>query len=188
MMLMFPAAIVAIEDDDDRAFMERVYLDYQTLMYRVAYNVMKEHFGAEDIISSACEKLCKKILLLRTFDSCKLQSYVVFTCRNTALNLLKSRDRQNARLFYDMDMVSETVASEGDVSDNILREAEISELTEGLDQLSVKERDILQMKYLLQKTDGEIASVYGIKEDSVRYYLTLARRRLAKIMKEKEQL
>ena len=187
-MLMFPAAIMAIEDDDDRAFMERVYLEHRVLMYRVAYNVIRDHFSAEDIINSTCEKLCKKISLLRTLDSCKLQSYVVFTCRNTALNLLKSRNRQNARLFYDLDLVSETVAAEGDVADTILRKAEIEDLTDGLNQLSAKERDVLQMKYLLQKTDRDIAAVCGIKEGSVRSYLTLARRHLAEIMIGKELL
>ncbi|MEG0126053.1 MAG: RNA polymerase sigma factor [Clostridia bacterium] len=186
-MLMLPAAIMVIEDDDDRAFMERVYLDHRTLMYRIAYNVMRDHFSADDIINTACERLCNKIHFLRTLNSCKLQAYVISTCKNTALNMLKCRNRQNARLFYDMDVVSETVASEGDISDHILREGEITDLSEALNELLVKERDILQMKYLMQKTDGEIASVYGIKEGSVRYYLTLARRHLAEIMKRREQ-
>lgn len=185
-MLMLPAMIMAMGDESDRAFMERVYLDYRRLMYRIAYHILRDHFITEDVINSACEALCKKVSLLRSFDSCKLQAYVVFTCRNTALNELKARQRRDARLFYDIDFVSETVSSGDDVSEHLIREAEISELAEALNQLAPKERDILQQKYLMQKTDGEIASFYGIQEGSVRYYLTLARRHLAEIMKGKE--
>lgn len=185
-MIVFPVAIMAIEDDDDRAFMERVYLDYRKLMYHVAFGIMRDHYSTEDIINSSCENLCKKISLLRSFDTCKLKAYVVFTCRNTALNALKFRNRQNARLFYDLDLVSETVTSDDDVAEHILREAEIADLTDGLNQLLPKERDILQLRYLLQKNDQEIAAIYGIKQGSVRYYLTLARRHLALILKGKE--
>jgi RNA polymerase sigma factor (sigma-70 family) len=103
-----------------------------------------------------------------------------------ALNALKLRNRQNARMFYDLEMISETVASGDDVAEHILREAEIADLTDGLNQLEPKERDILQMRYLLQKSDQEIATIYGIKPGSVRCYLTLARRHLALILKGKE--
>ncbi len=185
-MMMFPAAIMAIESDDDRAFMERVYLDYRKLMYHVAYGILREHYSTEDVINSSCEALCNKISLLRSFDTCKLKAYVVLTCRNTALNALKLKNRQNARLFCDFDIVSETVAGDEDASEHILRDAEIAELTDGLNRLEPKERDILQLRYLMQKSDNEIAALYGIKSGSVRYYLTLARRHLALILKGTE--
>jgi hypothetical protein len=50
---MFPAAIMTIEDDDDRAFMERVYLDYRNLMYHIACGILRDHYGAEDVINAS---------------------------------------------------------------------------------------------------------------------------------------
>jgi RNA polymerase sigma factor (sigma-70 family) len=185
-MTMSPVAVTIIRNDNDRAFMERVYLEHWRLMYRVAYRIVRDRSYTEDIVTASFEALCGKIYLLRSLSSCKLRSYIVSTCRNTALNALKSRNRRDARLFYDMDIATETVASDTDVAEQALRDAEAAELTEAMEQLLPKERDLLQEKYLLQKTDAEIAANYGIRGGSVRYYLTIARRHLAAIMKEKE--
>lgn len=185
---MIPVAILAINNEDDRSFMERIYLDYRRLMYSIAYQILRDHFSTEDVINTTCEALCKKIPLLRSFDKAKLQAYIVFSCKNRALNALKARKRRNARLFYDIDALDNTISSNDTVIDHLIREAEIAELVDALNQLASKERDILQQKYLLQKSDVEIASIYGIKPDSVRYYLTLARRHLGEVMKRNESV
>lgn len=187
-MMMFPVAIMMIEDEDERAFMERVYMEHRQLMYRAAYAVLRDYFSAEDAIGTSCVALCKKISLLRSLDPCKLRAYVVLTCKNTALNALKAKNRQSDRLFYDMDIVGETVASCEDVVEHALRRAEIEELTAALKQLKHKERDILQQKYLMGENDREIAATYGMTEGNVRYYLIQARKHLLLVMKGDEKL
>ena len=51
-------------------------------------------------------------------------------------------------------------------------------------QLPDKYRDLLNYKYLLELTDAEIAELIGIKKDSVRQYLTRARRAVYALYQE----
>ena len=53
-------------------------------------------------------------------------------------------------------------------------------------QLDPKSRQLLDMKYSLEKSDGEIAVELGIQPASVRMALTRARGRLKAIIKETE--
>ena len=55
-------------------------------------------------------------------------------------------------------------------------------------KLPEKDCTILRMKYFDLLTDKEIASYLEIKTDSVRYYLTLARRRLKSVLSEMKYL
>lgn len=39
---MIPICILAIEDEDDRAFMENLYMSYQRLMYSTIRNIVRD--------------------------------------------------------------------------------------------------------------------------------------------------
>jgi RNA polymerase sigma-70 factor (ECF subfamily) len=63
-MIAFPNAILLIQDDSDRAFMERLYLNYSKLMYAVAMKRLSNPQDAEDAVHEAILRLMKKISLL----------------------------------------------------------------------------------------------------------------------------
>lgn len=48
-MLIFPTAIMMMEDEDDRAFMEKLYLDHRYLLFKIAYDIVKDYQVAEDL-------------------------------------------------------------------------------------------------------------------------------------------
>ena len=54
-MIIFPLSITQIENDDDRAFMEELFLTYRRLFYKVALDSVK-FSDVDDVINSACEK------------------------------------------------------------------------------------------------------------------------------------
>ena len=49
-MMFIPVAILSIGNEDDRAFMVRLYVDYRWLMYKVALSVVREPQLAEDMV------------------------------------------------------------------------------------------------------------------------------------------
>ena len=61
---MLPLILTTIENSDDRALMEELYLQYHQLMYAQALRILNNSDAAED----AVEALIKKIPLLRTME------------------------------------------------------------------------------------------------------------------------
>ena len=55
MMFFIPPAILAIEDEDDRSFMENLYRSYYRLMYHEIFTVTSDPWLAEDIPHSQNE-------------------------------------------------------------------------------------------------------------------------------------
>ena len=53
-MLVMPLVIQAIEDDDDRQFMERLYYDHSRLMYATAWKYSAYKIEVEDVVSDSC--------------------------------------------------------------------------------------------------------------------------------------
>ena len=77
---MIPICILAIEDEDDRAFMENLYMSYQRLMYSTIKRIVRDDWAAEDVMQSALVKLIDKIPLLKSRTDVQRISYVV-TCQ-----------------------------------------------------------------------------------------------------------
>ena len=71
--------------------------------------------------------------------------------------------------------------------DVVLRNAEIESLIAGLKRLPERDRWLLEMKYFRRMRDAEIARQLEIRENSVRMYLTKARRKLGELIAEDEQ-
>ena len=102
---MIPFAILAIEDSDDRDFMEHLYTNYQRLMYSEIRKIISDHLATEDLLHSVIVKLIDKISLLRSLTKAKLINYIITTCRNTALNYLRDT-KKSTEYSYDDKTVS----------------------------------------------------------------------------------
>lgn len=83
--------------------------------------------------------------------------------------------------------VFDNVASESEVDDTILQNAEMDVLREALSRLPENERLLLTMKYVDESSDKEIAAILHIGQDSVRMYLSRARKHLLALFKEVEE-
>jgi len=184
--MTFPIAILAIENDDDRAFMESLYIEHRQIMYKKAYSMLRNQQDAEDVINTACIALINNLSRLRGFDSCTLRAYIVSTIRNTAINSINKRNRINARSVPDADVELERATPDNLAPDSrIIQQAELEALKQALSSLPEKEMTLLQMKYVAEIPDEEIAKELGIKRASIRSYLTNARRHVREILKEK---
>ncbi|MEN6327569.1 MAG: sigma-70 family RNA polymerase sigma factor [Syntrophomonas sp.] len=175
--------IAAMEGDDDKAFMLNLYQDYYGLVRKIIYNITRDANHAEDLISDTFVKLIEKISLIRTLDSCKTAAYVVYTSRSVAINFIKHRDVQKKHAYYGEEMdLAEKIPGLEDPEDRIIHQEEIAELGNAILKLPEKQKDLLYFKYILEMNDREIVEIFRIALDSVRQYLTKARREAKKLM------
>ena len=185
-MIIIPVAILSIGNEDDRAFMVRLYVDYRWLMYKVALSVVREPQLAEDMVSQTLCEMIDNLEKIRAVDCCKLRGYIVSFVRNVSVDFVRKRDRQGKYFFLTGEEAE--VAAEDSVDENLIRMAEIDARKRGLARLSENDRLLLTMKYFDGLSDEEIAARLGVAKASVRTYLMRARNRLCQRLKEDELL
>lgn len=183
-MLTFPAAIMLMDDDDDRVFMEKLYVEHRYLLFKVAYDIVKDAQTAEDMVSEACISLIANIDTLRKLNICKVKAYIVTTVRNASLDCVRKRSSQSRKSFLTDEEHNLNVPGQEQVDDDLIRRAEITAIRFALKKMRDPDRELLQMKYFDLMSDAEIAQKLHIQSDSVRYYLTKARRNLRRILEE----
>ena len=116
---MLPMILAALENDEDRALMEELYLRHHRLMYAQALRVLNDSHAAEDAVSSALEALIRKISLLRDMDGNKRKAYIVITVRHAAIDIY----RRHSRETVTEDEFLEQIPSDSRVEDRLLESA-----------------------------------------------------------------
>jgi RNA polymerase sigma-70 factor (ECF subfamily) len=176
--------IAALADDNDKAFILNLYHGYYGLVRKTVYNITHDMDVIEDLINDTFIKLIEKISLIRTLDSCKTTSYIVYTSRSVAINLIKHRDVTKRHTFYgqDVDLAEEISVTENSIEDRIIHQEELEAMGNAILKLPEKQKDLLYFKYMLGMDDSEIAEIFDIAPDSVRQYLTRARRNAKTIL------
>lgn len=91
---------------------------------------------------------------------------------------LRQRRSENNWLVDDERILDYATASQEALDAALISEAESQVIRQALKRLKPRDRDLLEMKYFSQLDDEAICRQLQISKNSVRYYLTLARRAL----------
>lgn len=170
---MLPYIILAIEDESDREFMARLYLDYKMLMFSSVKKIINDQWVAEDLIQDVLVKLIDKVDLLRTFEPRRLAAYIVAACKNHARNYIRVLKRDTVASF---DELPQEPADSFSLEDLVIKSMQIEKLRDGWSSLPEDYQEVLERRYILFQTDEEIAEAIGGKPASVRMKLTRARK------------
>ena len=179
---MIPFVVATIEEMDDRDFMESLYYSYQRLMYSEIRKILHNSWDVEDVLQNVMLKLINKLPLLRSLGRDQLVNYIISTARNTALNYV--RDKKRVTQFAFDESIDSLDASR--MSHTALERLELIEMMQAVGeawaQLDEKYKRVLEMKYILELSNEEIAKEFDIGPNSVRMLLTRARNQLKKLM------
>lgn len=169
-----------IENDDERALAESLYLTYKSKMYGIAYAILRRREDAEDSVMDAVCRIVENISIFIKADRNKTESLIVIISRNTAIN------RYNYNKYRDH---LPTEGTEELLADNeplpaeiIIAEEDYEALLSKIRALDPIYRDVLLLKYLYEYDNGAIASLLGVSESTVRVRLMRAREHLRKIL------
>lgn len=180
-----PLVILRMEDENDRQFVTDLYLKYKLNMFYTARRIVKDPHIAEDMVQESCIAIINNLEKIKAVEVCRRRSYIVSMVKNISINYVVKRDRQSKYSFTaDDEILTQQLDPDSDIEERLIRNCDISTIKSALLTLSEKDQAILRMKYFDDLRDEDIASYLNIKTNSVRYYLTLARRKLYASMKE----
>jgi len=175
-----------ITDTDDRDFMMDLYKRHYGLVRSAILKVIRDTDHLEDLINDTFLKLIGRISVLRTLNCCKMAAYVVYTSRSISINFIRRRAVQNKHIYFGLDEdLAEGMANPEEMVENkVVYFEEREELWRAVLRLPEKQKNLLYFKYVLEMHDTEISETLGITPDSVRQYLTRARRAAKKLINE----
>ena len=68
-----------MHSEDDRAFFQQLYIDYELMMFKKALTVLRNEEESLDAVSDACLMLMKRISTLRQLSDMNLRRYIIIT-------------------------------------------------------------------------------------------------------------
>ena len=181
--------ILNIADDEDRAFVEKLYIKYEKHFYLIAKKYLKDHHDAEDCVHDTVSLIIKSV---EKFKHAQNGGYVdklaTVVCRNCAINALRVKTRKleyeqsTMKYNYEEEEYEEIEIPDEDACVDKLYVSEqncnrLRILIDGLDQ---KYRDVILLKSL-GLDNREIADIMNINEVLVRKRYSRARRMLLKM-------
>lgn len=181
MYLPLPLLLLALTDETDRAFMEKLYADYGTLMYHQARLICRSSADAQDVVSEALLAFIKKISLLRDMPCNKLKAYIVITVKHQAIDHYRRLQREDVT----WDQEGPDAVSNAQPDDNLMEQAGIETIKQAIYALPEREKDALMMRYFLKKTEEEIADAWQVRAVTVRVTLSRARNHLKAMLQER---
>lgn len=161
-MIIFPQALLALEDESDRSFMEDLFIQYHRVMYWTAYRTLGNRETAEDVVETACEKMVCKISVIRAVSRDKRRAYIVSMVRNAAIDWVRNEKRD--RFVEDGESALEySTGSKADPWECFLARERLENYARCIRTLSDADREILRLRFVLQLSEKEIAERLGIK-------------------------
>lgn len=177
---MIPIVILSIENDEDRAFMTDLYINYHLLMYHEIKKFVSSNWTADDLVNDVLINLIDKVALLKTLDAKRLASYIAITSKNVARNYIRKQRRTREVILSDIES-SDSLKNDG-VESIVLTNLMLEQLHNIWSQLSDDTQELLERKYILRESDSEIARAFQVKTSSIRMKLSRARKEALELL------
>ena len=175
--------ILAINNDDDRAYVEKIYNQYGKKIYKIAFKILNNTEDAEDCVHDVVKIIIDNLEMFQALEGEQLIKLLVTCSRNAALNIYRKNKikhiNEGKRKPYtgdetdEKDLDIESVSDDGMFVDLIVINEEsrkrISEMIEELDPIY---KDVLYLRYQYSMKNQDIAKMLKISESvvKVRYH------------------
>ena len=175
--------ILAINNEDDRAYVEKIYNQYGKKIYKIAFKILNNTEDAEDCVHDVVKIIIDNLEMFQALEGEQLIKLLVTCSRNAALNIYRKNKikhiNEGKRKPYtgdetdEKDLDIESVSDDGMFVDLIVINEEsrkrISEMIEELDPIY---KDVLYLRYQYSMKNQDIAKMLKISESvvKVRYH------------------
>lgn len=174
---MLDSLLLVLETEEEKTLIEKLYNEYESQMYSVAYSILKHRQEAEDAVEIAFLKVIECLPRLHLGINMQTQVLLTIITRNTALNQIKKINKQLNHESYGENIESIHVAEiPGDLSYNEIKEF-IYKLPDGL-------KNAVIMRYILGYSTEETANLLSISASAVYKRISAAKKLLVKFLEE----
>lgn len=172
--------LLILDSEADRTLLSDLFASNYHRMKRAATGILREPDAAEDVVQDTFVRCMKRIDTLRNLPEYARSTYLMTALKRNALN--RARKNGESVPVEKIDVPDETAS----VEERAIQKLTVAEVKEAFKKLPESLKEVLRYKYLLELKDSEIAKTLGVSKNTVRVYLTRARRAVLALCREDE--
>lgn len=166
-----------IEGPEERNKFEIVYQQYKSLMYYVAYRILREERDAEDAVHNAFVRIAEHIDKISEPVCPKTRAFVVLIVERTAINEYNHQRRRRG-----LPLEEEALGAAGAWAPEGPEEGDA--VARAIAALPDRDRELILLKHWQGFSDREIAGLLGMKPGAVSRALQRAKEKLRERLRE----
>ena len=170
-----------IEEDVDKLFFERLYMQYSDDIFRRVYGILKNTEDAEDAVQDTWQKVYEHLGKIREMNERVLKAYIMSIAKNQSITILRKRKKEENML--DIDTVD--VAGDDDVF-AACENADVAFIVSCMEKLGERYGDVLVYYYVHKHSLKEIANIMHLSVNTVGSRLTRGRKKLCDMLEGRE--
>lgn len=147
-------------------------------LYRLALRITLDRAEAEDIVQDTMMRVWNKREAWGQFDS--VEAYCLTVARNLAIDRSRKMESRNMELDDEMQELPDVLQPD----EQLERQEQLNLVHQLIDNLPEKQRTILQLRDVEEKSYKEIAEIMCLTEEQVKVTLFRARQRIKLKYKE----
>ena len=160
--------------------MLKLYEEYNQYIYKLAWQHACRNVEVDDLVQEAWLKICGKTLHISQLQKPQQLAYLAAVVRNTACSFSRSTSHE-----VPLEYADKLTYCEAEILNRILdRKISIELFRKVWPCVPIASRTILERKFILNESDEEIAYVLGINKNSVRMYLSRAKKSALSVLNE----
>ncbi len=185
---MLPLCLTYLDSSADKVMFEEIFYGYRKQMLSLAVSIVKNYYDAEDIVHNVFLNIAQK-----NWDTVKgikdkqdLRNYLLKATKNTSLNVLKSRKKQNASFDTVVEYnLNETVVSDEVFIESICNKMSYDEIINAIKLLSDRYKTVLYYHFVVELSVPKTAKLLGQSVSTTQKQLIRGKKMLLNLLDKK---
>ncbi len=175
---------MVISNEDDRQKVAVLYEKYKFLLFKVANEILRDRYLAEDAIHQTFITVIKNLHKIDEKNCPQTKVFLVIIIRNIAINIYNRRSYLNLR-NDSMEEICDLENTEADNLDEIVISGDnVRRIIKAIKELKPIYRDVLLLNKVYGYSVEEIVEMLGVNKETVKKRISRARNFLLKALKE----
>ena len=160
---MLALYLAYLDEDKDKELFEKIFNSYKNQMVTLALSMLNNKQDAEDVVGDVFLRIAQKCFdVVRGIeDKTDLRNYLLKATKNTSLNKIKGKKKENVSLDtvmeYSMDGIEDL--SDDTFLEVICNKFEYDKVVEAIRSLNEKYRDAMYCHYVMENTIPQTAKL-----------------------------
>ncbi|MCL2049845.1 MAG: sigma-70 family RNA polymerase sigma factor [Defluviitaleaceae bacterium] len=152
-----------LETEEEKNALAQIYEELKGLCYNIAFRITKNNAMSEDAVHEAFVKVIKNKNTFFNLHAKQRVAYITRAVKNKALDLITLRDENAKSDLRDITEISDNV----DLCKIIETQEAYDEVVKAIKSLPEKYKAVLEMRYVNDMRNCEIAEELGISGKAV---------------------
>lgn len=168
-------------DERNAELAEKSFKAYRHMMYKIAFDIVHNKSDAEDAVQNCFMWIMNNIEKISQIPLDKRGRYFAEIAEHISINIVNKRKKHPTEDIDEHEEISTGFSVEKSYDDGTI----VEEVRKAVDAMSATDRSLLRLYLFEERSSKEIAGIMGISEVNARVGVFRARKRLAKLLKER---